>query len=264
MAKLEQVILAFEAYGSYRRSDFSPVAMLLVTLFYLIAVLSVSILSPDKLIWLAIYPVIMSEYSGFGFGRVFIDSLWVLPLVVLIGFFNPWIDTDVAIEFGGLEISRGWVSFTSIVLRGLLSMQAVIILVRSCGFNGMCLALRKMKVPSILVAQLLLTYRYLLVLLEEVVAMKHAREARGFGLSSYPLKLWGAFIGQLLLRSIDRAERIHRAMLSRGFDGIIPEPGFISDGSRKKSLGFFIIASFFIAGLRWLPLSAWCATMFKL
>lgn len=52
--------------------------------------------------------------------------------------------------------------------------------------------------------------------------MQQARDARSFGRRSYPLKVWGTLVGQLLIRTFDRAELISRAMLARGFTGRIP------------------------------------------
>ena len=59
--------------------------------------------------------------------------------------------------------------------------------------------------------------------IEYAAAMQQARDARSFGRKSYPLKVWGTLVGQLLIRTFDRAERISRAMLARGFTGRIPE-----------------------------------------
>lgn len=52
--------------------------------------------------------------------------------------------------------------------------------------------------------------------------MLRARDARGYGRRSYPIGLWAETVGQLLLRTLDRAEHIHNAMLARGFTGRIP------------------------------------------
>ena len=62
--------------------------------------------------------------------------------------------------------------------------------------------------------------------IEYAAAMQQARDARSFGRKSYPLKVWGTLVGQLLIRTFDRAERISRAMLARGFTGRIPEGVF--------------------------------------
>ena len=48
----------------------------------------------------------------------------------------------------------------------------------------------------------------------------HLRAVKQNGLE---MKHLGAFIGQLLLRSIDRAERVYAAMQCRGFDGTFPK-----------------------------------------
>ena len=77
--------------------------------------------------------------------------------------------------------------------------------------------------PTVFTTQLLFVYRYLFVLIEEAAAMQQARDARSFGRKSYPLKVWGTLVGQLLIRTFDRAERISRAMLARGFTGRISE-----------------------------------------
>lgn len=193
--------------------------MLLTVVAYLATVLSVPILDPGRLVWMFCFPIIMAEATGIGYGRVFTQSLIVLPLVALIGIFNPIIDKAAFCVVGGVTISRGWVSLLSIILRGLLSFQALIILVRSTGFTQICAAMQGLRVPSVLVTQLYMLYRYCGVIMEEALSMQRARAARGFGRPSYPLKMWAAFTGQLLLRSLERAKRIHRAMIARGFDG---------------------------------------------
>ena len=229
-----------------RRSDSSP-AILLVTLIYLIALLSIPIDQPQRIIWLAAYPVIASEMAGTGYGRIFLKSLWILPLLVLIGIFNPILDKVTVLNIGSIPVSRGWVTFTSIIFRGILSFQAVILMVYTTGFIDIFNMMRKLGFPAVMCTQMLLSYRYLFVILEEAITMKRAREARGFGRRSYPLSMWGRFIGQLLLKSARRASNIHRAMKARGFSGAMPLGEGISWS--KKS---------------WVWLAAWTAVILLL
>ena len=98
-------------------------------------------------------------------------------------------------------------------------MQALLLLTGSIGFVGMVRGMRRLGLPSFLATQLLMVFRYIRVLIEEALSMKRARDARSFGKKGLSLKLWGVLIGQLFLRSVDRAERVHRAMLARGFTG---------------------------------------------
>ena len=73
--------------------------------------------------------------------------------------------------------------------------------------------------PDILVTLLLLTYRYIGVMLEEVVIMSEAYSLRAPGQKGIHISAWGSFLGQLLLRSMDRAEGLYHSMLLRGFRG---------------------------------------------
>lgn len=245
--KLDSAILTLNDYSRPGNYPVAAWSLLTVTIVYVAAVLSVSIYEPQKLIWLAVYPVVASEITGIGFGRLFLRSLWIIPLVFIIGIFNPVYDTQPAFTIGAVTVSRGWVSFTSVMLRGLLTLQALLVLITNSGFYDVCHTLRRWHMPAVIVTQLLFTYRYMGVLLEEARSMHRAREARGFGRKSYPLKMWGRFVGQLLLRSVDRARRINNAMLARGFDGTLPMgPGRrVSSGSWTfLAVSLLIIAIF--------------------
>lgn len=240
------------------KSFMSPPAMLILTLLYLVLVLSVPVTQPQKIIWLTAYPIVGAELSGVGFGRLFIRSLWVLPIVVLIGIMNPIIDRDIAFRIADWEITTGWVSFLSIVLRGLLSFQAILLLIATTGFIEIFRTLRFIGMPEVLCTPMMLTYRYITVLLEEVIIMKRARAARGYGKNSYPINMWGQFVGQLLIRSIQRATNIYRAMQARGFKGTLPT-GYKLEWS-ARSLIRLVIASGILLSLRFVDISKLIST----
>lgn len=198
-------------------------AVLIVTILYIAVLLTMPIDNLSGLIWFGIYPMIGAALAGIQFGRIFTKSLLVLPLIVVIGIFNPWFDRGAGMRVGALEISHGWLTFLSITVRGLYAVQALLLLTQSCGFIGMCRAMRRLYVPSYLTTQLEMVYRYCGVLMQEAQDMRRARECRGYGRKSMDLKTWSPMIGQLFLRSVDRAQRIHQAMLLRGFNGTMPD-----------------------------------------
>lgn len=224
MTKLEKVILALNKseIGVAPKSGSAPIAMTLSVLIYIGFLLALPATDLKGILWMAVGPAAAAPLLGIPYGRIFTRSLIVLPIILMIGMFNPIIDTQEAMRIGRIGISIGWLSFVGLTLRGLLAMQGVLILMESVGFRGICSALRSMGMPRILVAQILLSYRYLRVLAEEAHAMLQARQSRGFGRKTLPFRMWGEFVGQLYLRSLGRAERIHRAMLARGFSGEIP------------------------------------------
>ncbi|MDE6299018.1 MAG: energy-coupling factor transporter transmembrane protein EcfT, partial [Muribaculaceae bacterium] len=209
MADLEKTYLRLLASGTGSEIEYPAPSMLSVTIIFLVAVLSVPVEAPQKLIWLSAYPIAASEITGIGFLKIFLRSLWITPFLAMIGMFNPILDTQTAFSIGNVAISTGWVSFVSILLRGLLSLQAVLILISNIGFLNLFNALRRIGLPKVLTTQLLLTYRYLSVIIEEAIIMKRTRKARGFGKKSYPLKDWGIFVGQLLIISSRKATEIH-------------------------------------------------------
>lgn len=199
-----------------------PRAKITVTVIYLITVLSTPLTRLSELILYALYPILLAAMGGFGFPAIFRRSLIVLPFVFFVGVFNIFYDTAPGFPIGDFVVTRGWVTFTALLLRGLLSVQAIILLIDSTGCYALCRALQRMGCPSICSSLLLFIYRYIYVLIRETVCISRAVNARSFGRSSYPLKVWGQIIGQLLIRTFDRATIIGQAMAARGFNGALP------------------------------------------
>lgn len=223
-----------------------PRAKLLVTLGYLISILSLPLSDLSSLILSGVYPVITCAMGGISYSTVFRRSLLVLPFVLFIGIFNPIFDRRIAFYIGNIGISTGWISFFSITLRGILSVQAVLVLILTTGFYNLCRGMQRLGIPALFTTQLLFVYRYIFVLLQESLNMQRAIAARSFGRKSYTLRLWGIFIGQLLIRTVNRSERIHRAMLARGFNGTVKDC-LRSVWKKKDSLYLVVWLILFIA-----------------
>lgn len=224
MGKIEKTLTLLHSLeeGGKGGEKLHPLCMLGVTLVYLTAMLSVPSGALSMLLWFALYPMVMSAIAGEDFSRIFLMSLVALPFALLIGLFNPIYDRQTAFTVGSVAVSRGWVSYLSIIVRSVLSVQALLLLTGAGGFPGLCRSLERIGVPAFLTTQLMMVYRYLTVLLQESLDMNRARQARGYGKRHLGLKMWGAFCGQLFLRTVSRAETIHRAMLARGFTGRMP------------------------------------------
>jgi cobalt/nickel transport system permease protein len=113
------------------------------------------------------------------------------------------------------------VSFASIAVKFVLTAGSGLALIACTGFDSICSALSRIGVPGAFTNQLLFVYRYIFVLGEEAARMARARALRSFGNKGLGMGVYSSMIGQLLLRTMDRAQRIHLAMLCRGFDGEI-------------------------------------------
>ena len=82
-------------------------------------------------------------------------------------------------------------------------------------------AMHKLRVPKKLVHLFFFTYRYIHVIHREYLRLVHAIKIRGFspGTNMHTYKTFAYLVGMLLVRSSDRAERVHNAMRCRGFRG---------------------------------------------
>jgi cobalt/nickel transport system permease protein len=141
------------------------------------------------------------------------------PFVVGVAAFEPLLDRSPALSLGGVVLSGGAVGFATILAKCALSLSAALLLVATTGFDAVCVALRRLGTPRALATQLLLTFRYLFVLGEEVESALRAHALRSPDHPRPSLRVAGTLLGQLLVRSLSRAERVHAAMRCRGFDG---------------------------------------------
>ena len=196
-----------------------PRAKVLATAVYIVCVVSFGRYEVFPLLPFVVFPVVMAAEGNVPFGFLGRVLLAVSPFAIVIGVFNPWFDRDAVVWIGDLAVSGGWVSFASILVRFLLTASAALVLTATTGFLGVCVALRRLRVPDVFVTQLLLLYRYLFVLGEEALRMGQARRLRSQGWRGMGLTVYGQMLGQLLLRTVARAQRVYLAMKCRGFDG---------------------------------------------
>lgn len=110
----------------------------------------------------------------------------------------------------------------TLLAKDTLAFLATVLLVQVTPFRTLLAAMRRLGVPAVLVSTLQFMYRYLFVLTEELDRMVTARRARTFRRSG---RLdWGlltGLVGVLFLRAFERGERVHAAMLARGWDGTV-------------------------------------------
>ena len=163
-------------------------------------------------------PVLVARRSllGLPFLLAAVTVLFTVPGRAL--WSGPW----------GLALTdAGLMRFGSIVARSLLSIAAAVLLTATTRFPDVLHALRHLRVPAVLVGIIAFMYRYLFVLVEEVQRLLRARAARsarlpgtkGGGSLGWRAAVVGHMAGQLLVRSLDRSDRVYQAMQARGYRG---------------------------------------------
>lgn len=167
-----------------------------------------------------LFPLFLLSGVGERRARVLRRTLFLMPLAVLIGAANPFLDT-IPRDLGlGVVLAGGWISLAGIIIRFLICVASALALTAAIPFADICRAARRMGLPSALMGILLFLWRYLSLLLEEGARLRRARAARAGGNPTW--RSAAGIIGNLFLRTLDRAERIHGAMLARGFQGEVP------------------------------------------
>jgi cobalt/nickel transport system permease protein len=198
-----------------------PRTKVLSAMAFIIAVISFPKYEIISLIPFFIFPVIVFTLGDIPLRFIIKKILFASFFAAFIGLFNPLLDTQIMYRICGIGISGGWISFLSILLKCCLTMSTVLLLISTTSFPGIAYALGKLGIPEVFVSQLLFLYRYIFVLMEETMRMIRARHLRSFGDKGRSIGISISLIGTLFIRTIERAERIYYAMLSRGFTGNI-------------------------------------------
>lgn len=205
------------AAGSTAVHMLHPAAKIIVTITYIICVISLERHSLGRFAPFFLYPVIIMALAEVPLRLILPRAAAALPFCVFAGISNLLMERAALLYIGALGVSAGAMSFLVLLARTLLCVSAVLILVAVTPFSDLTDQLRRMHVPVFFVMLIEMIYRYIGVLAEEASSMLTAYRLRSGGARWPDIKYFGAFTGQLLLRSADRAERVYHAMQCRGY-----------------------------------------------
>jgi cobalt/nickel transport system permease protein len=163
-------------------------------------------------------------------GALLARSALVLPLAAGIALFAPlssW--GSQGVDSVGEAYRQGWPLAWSIVAKAWLSATTVLLVSATTSPPDLFTALRRLRVPLIFITMLTFLYRYAAVLGGQLSSMRRAVASRAPALTGLRLvRLYGSLSGNLFIRSYERGERVHAAMLSRGYDGTLPTAEVLS------------------------------------
>jgi cobalt/nickel transport system permease protein len=198
-----------------------------VKILTLVMFMFIVVATPVKVMWAFVV------YAGLLVGLAAVAKLppkVVAPRMVvevpflLFAALMPFTGPDPQVQVLGLELSQPglWAAW-GIIAKGTIGVLAAIILAATTPARDLLTGLKALHVPPMLVQIAAFMLRYMHVVGNEMARMKVARESRGFqatGVSSWPVVAQSA--GALFIRSYERGERVHLAMLSRGYTGSLP------------------------------------------
>ena len=199
-----------------------PLVKFCVTMFYLICVISCGRYDLPRVLGLALYPFLMFALSELPFGEALYRLRIVLPLVCIVGIFNPLLDRRPGAEIFGFTLTMGLLSMLTLMIKGILTVLSSYLLVASTPVDDLCAAMRMIHIPRMIVVEFLLIWRYISLFMSEAEKTGEAYLLRAPGQKGIAMKYWGPLLGSMLLRSMDRASEVYEAMCLRGFSGDFP------------------------------------------
>lgn len=168
-------------------------------------------------------------------GRRALIELPFLVLAVLL----PFAEGGQRVDLLGLSLSvPGLLAAWNIVVKGTLGVLTSLTLAATTSPRDLLIGLQRLRVPNVITTIATLMLRYAEVIVGEARRMRIARMSRGHD----PRLLWQAGatargIGSLFLRSYERGERVHLAMLARGWTGAMPAAAAPRPNQTQWTLG---------------------------
>ncbi|APW60725.1 energy-coupling factor transporter transmembrane component T family protein [Paludisphaera borealis] len=188
---------------------------LVAAVVYVVAVVATPLGSWRLLGLLGLVLAMLIAASGASPVRLF--TRW-LGFLALVGFL-------AAVTAGGLaaRANMSWgLVVLNLLIKNSLAFLMMLVLVHVTTWPKLLLAMRRLGMPPVLAATLSFMDRYVNVLRDELERMRSARRARWFRRrGDLSIGTLSTLIGVLLLRALEREERVHAAMTARGWDGTI-------------------------------------------
>lgn len=250
MNKAETAILELKSMDALASLDSPlhkapPLSKLLLTIGYILITVSFHKYDLNGLILMVLFPILGYQIAMVPMITCFQKLKIVMPLVCAVGILNPFFDRSPLLVIGTLSISGGVISMITLMMKGVFCLMASFLLVATTPIESICYAFRQIHFPRILTSLILLSFRFLTVLLEEVSIMTNAYHLRAPHQKGIHYSAWGSFLGQLILRSTDRAQALYESMLLRGYFG-----EFYYAGPKKASRkGLSILMTILILSL---------------
>jgi len=208
----------------------SPSVKLLTTAVFIVTVVSFDRYALARLTPYVFYPALLMALSETPYSALLKRFLIALPFCLFAGISNIIFDAAPAFALGAVTVSRGVVSFFSILFKTYLCVMAVLLLAAVTPFAQITGSMRRFRLPQIFIVMFEMTYRYIGVLVTEAYSMFTAYSLRSANGKGIAIKDMGGFTGQLLLRGFDRADRVYSAMKCRGYSS-----NYALSETRRKS-----------------------------
>jgi cobalt/nickel transport system permease protein len=201
-----------------------PAHVKLVTAFVFVVIVAST---PREQVWsFAGYAVLLVAVTATARipGTVVASRMLVELPFVMFALLMPFLSGGPTTTWFGLTLSQAglWSAF-NVLVKATLGVITSILLAATTDLRAMLAGLQRLRLPGLLVQIMTFMLRYAELVVGELRRMRIARESRGFtarDLRQAPVVARAA--GTMFVRTYERGERVHLAMLARGYTGVMP------------------------------------------
>jgi cobalt/nickel transport system permease protein len=218
-------------------------------LAFLLLLVSIVVMVQNLTVLLVVYVLVFVVYSAGNLPKGKLLRWYLLPIffvliIAVVFIFDEPGFTLVRISFDGLSFGltdAGLLLLMRLLVKSLIMVTFSFTVVMTTRYSQLVYLVKRL-LPSPINTMFLLSYRFSFVIFESVSTMLKAVHSRGGALVRGFLResrLYGAVIASSLIHSIEKAERVGKAMEARGFSGEIP---VYQKPSRPSLAGVLFIA----------------------
>ena len=166
----------------------------------------------------------IAALARIGPGLVWSRVRMILPLVVFVAAFVPFVRGGPSVDVGPLSLSEaGLATFALVTAKAAIGAVGAVLLGATTSFPDILHGLERLRVPRLLTVIAGFMYRYVFVIADEARRMRAALAARAYRPRHLGhVAALGRMVTALFLRSYERGERVYLAMLARGYAGAMP------------------------------------------
>ena len=230
--------------------ELAPHIKILSGLLFIVVAVSTPISNFYAYICFFILIFLALALAKLSFKTVALRSLIEIPFV-LFAFLMPFFGTGPSFELLGFTIYEdGIESGVAIIAKGTLGILTAILISSTTTARELLRGLETLKLPALMVQIASFMLRYINVVNDEMERMRIARASRGFEATG--LRHWKVLahsIGALFIRSYERGERVHLAMISRGYSGLMPRDIHVESSVLEFLKGFSLPLLAFVAAV---------------
>jgi cobalt/nickel transport system permease protein len=167
---------------------------------------------------------LIAALARVGAGIVWSRVRVILPLVVFVAAFVPFVRGGPSVQVGPLSLSeQGLETFALVTIKATIGAVSAVLLGATTSFPDILHGLERLRTPRLLTVIAAFMYRYVFVIVDEARRMRAALVARAYRPRHLgQVAAIGRLVTALFLRSYERGERVYLAMMARGYAGTMP------------------------------------------